>query len=371
MIRTLANLYRADPGYSTERILTATWVLPGAAYADATKRAPVIERALQRLEAVPGVRAVAMVNPLPLSGSGNQNSYYVEGSPVPETGRHPSTEVFQASGNLFDTLRMPLVAGRVFGPQDTPTSPRVAIVDTMFVEKNLKGQDPIGKRFVFGGQPPQKDTGWIQIVGVVAHIQNYGLGRDTREQVYTAAPQTPPSYLTFILRTDRAPATVATALRSAMHEVAPDLPVFGIQTMDELFINSISTQRLTVFLLGTFAALALLLAALGLYGVLAYNVSQRTREIGIRMALGATSRSVVGLILRHGFKFAGLGLVLGLGLALVFAQVMRTLLYEVSPFDPLAFALVAAALSVIGGVACWLPARRATRVDPMTALRTE
>jgi putative ABC transport system permease protein len=371
MIRTLANLYRADPGYSIERTLTANWVLPGLAYAESEKRAPVIERAVARLRQLPGVSQVALVNPLPLSGSGNQNSYYVEGSPVPEVGRQPSTEVFQASGNLFATLQIPLLSGRTFDERDTPQTPRVAIVDTQFAEKNFRGQDPLGKRFAFGSRSPREESGWMTIVGVVAHIQNYGLGQDTREQVYTAYTQSVPAFLTFALRTTQAPAALAPALRSAMREAAPDLPVFGVQTMDELFTSSIATQRLTVLLLGTFAALALLLAALGLYGVLAYNVGQRTREIGVRMALGATPLAVLSLVLRHGLRLAVLGLAVGLLASLGLTQLLQSVLFEVSAVDPLSFGAVVAVLALIGLLACWLPARRATRVHPMEALRAE
>jgi ABC-type antimicrobial peptide transport system permease subunit len=205
----------------------------------------------------------------------------------------------------------------------------------------------------------------------VAHIQNYGLGQDTREQVYTAQTQSVPAFLTFVVRTAQSPAALAPSLRAAMREVAPDLPIFGMQTMDELFTQSIGTQRLTVWLLGTFAALALGLAALGLYGVLAYNVGQRTREIGVRMALGATPRAVVALVLRHGLKFAGLGLAIGLAAAFGLTWLLKSILFEVSTEDPLSFGAVAAVLALIGLLACWLPARRATKVHPMEALRSE
>jgi putative ABC transport system permease protein len=374
MIRTLANLYRADPGYSTEQTLTAGWVLPGEAYRESAKRTAVIQRAHERLAAVPGVKSAAVVNPLPLSQSGNQNSYYVEGTPLPEPGRQPSVEFFQASGNLFSTLRIPLLAGRTFDERDTATAPRVAIVDTRFVEKNFPpGTDPLGKRFVYGSRPPEKDSDWFQIVGVVAHIQNYGLASTqiTREQSYVPHTQSVPAVLTFALRTDQSASALAPSIRAAMREVAPELPIFSVQTMDELFTNSISTQRLSVYLLGTFAALALVLAALGLYGVLAYNVGQRTREIGVRMALGATQGSVVALILRHGLKLAALGLMLGLIAAAGLTRLLRTVLFEVSAFDPVSFAGVAVGLAGIGVLACWLPARRATKVDPMSALRAE
>jgi predicted permease len=371
MIRTLANLYRADPGYSTEQTLTAAWSLTGPNSNDAEKRAPILERALNRLATLPGATSVALINPLPLSGNGNQNSYYIEGTPLPEAGRQPTTEVFRVTGNAFSTLQIPLLAGRTFGPQDTPKSPKVAIVDTMFVEKHLKGQDPIGKRFTYGGRPPEKETDWMQIVGVVAHIQNYGLGERTREQTYIPHFQSGSSDFNFLIRSSQSAGALAPSLRSALREVAAEIPVRAVQTMDDLFISNISNQRLVVILLGTFAVLALLLAAVGLYGVLAYNVGQRTREIGVRMALGATPRSIVQLILRHGLKLALLGLVIGLAGALGLTQLLQRVLYEVSAFDPFSFAGVAILLAAIGAFACWLPARRATKVDPMEALRAE
>jgi putative ABC transport system permease protein len=368
MIRTLANLYHADPGYSTDRTLTVNWALP-----EAEKRAPAIERALERLSAIPGVKHAALITPLPLSGAGSGSVYYVEGTPIPEPGRLPHTEYFQVSGSIFSTLQIPLLAGRTFGPQDTATSPKVAIVDTRFVEKHFKGQDPLGKRFTFSGGPPKDDRDWIQIVGVVANIENYGLGQPRSEQTYVPHTQDRmmPTFVAFALRTEQDPEAIAPALRAAMREVAPDLPTFGLQTMDDLFTASVATQRLSVMLLGTFAALALLLAAVGLYGVLTYNVGQRTREIGVRMALGATQGSIVALILRHGLTLAVVGLALGLAASLGLTHLLKSVLYEVSAFDWLSFAAVACVLAAVGALACWLPARRAARVDPLVALRTE
>jgi len=371
MLRTLGNLYRADPGYSTERIVTFNLDLPGPAFQQAAQRLRLIERALEQLAAVPGVAKVGIVNPLPLSGGGNQSTYYIEGTPVPEPGQAPSAERIQVNGNYFSTLGITLLAGRTFAAQDQEQSPAVAIVDTLFAEKYFHGQDPIGKRFAYGAKPPAKDSDWLQIVGVVGHIRNYGLNEPTREQTYLPYTQNVPGGMAFAVRTARDPAGLVPLLRAAMHEVAGDLPIFNVRTMDELFKATISTERLTVLLLGIFASLALMLAAVGLYGVLSYSIGQRTREIGVRMALGATPRSVVDLVLRHGLRLAGLGLLLGLLAALGLARLLRSILYEVSPFDPVSFAAVVAVLTGIGIMACWLPARRAARIDPMEALRCE
>jgi predicted permease len=290
---------------------------------------------------------------------------------VPGPGQAPSTERFQVDGGYFATLGIALVAGRTFGPQDRETSPRAMIVDTAFVEKNFHGQDPLGRRVAFGSHPPAKDSDWMQIVGVIAHIQNYGVRAATREQAYLPYTQSPPRSLNFVVRTERDPAALFPALRAAMREVSPDLPIYGLRTMDDMFQSTVSTERLTSLLLGIFSGLALLLAGVGLYGVLSYTVGQRTREIGIRMALGATPRSVIDLVVRHGLQLAGLGLLLGLGAALGLTSLLRSTLYEVSPFDPLSFAAVALVLAAVGAFACWLPARRATRVEPVVALRAE
>jgi predicted permease len=371
MLRTLANLYRADPGFRTENVVAFNWQLPGADYAEPEKRVAMIDRALARLATVPGVRSVGLINPRPLSGGGNQSYYYIEGTPLPEPGRQPSAERGDVNTNYFTTLDIGLVAGRAFDARDTDKSPRVAIVDTMFVERNFpKGTDPLGKRFVYGTKPPEKESDWFQIVGVVAHVQNYGLGNPTREQTYQPYTQSPPTNMSFTLRAEQ-DAAIMPSVRAAMREVALELPIFGATTMEEAFDATISTQRLTVMLLGTFAALALLLAALGLYGVLSYSVSQRTREIGIRMALGAQAAAVVQLIVRHGIGLAGVGLAIGLMVALAMTRMLKSVLYEVSTFDPLSFAAVAAVLTIIGIAACLLPARRATKVDPMVALRAE
>ena len=370
MLRTLANLHRADLGYSTEHILTFDLELSGPGYGQPSQRVDLLDRSLQRLASVPGVDRPSLVNPLPMRG-GNQSGYYVEGTAVAGPGQTPSAERIQASSDYFAALSIPLLAGRTFGPQDVESSQRVAIVDTVFVEKNLHGQDPLGRRLAYGNKPPEKESDWMQIVGVVGHIRNFGIRGATREQTYVPFTQSIPSSATFALRTRQDPAALAPTLRLAMREVAGDVAVYNFRTMQDRWTSSISTERLTFLLLGIFAGLALALASVGLYGVLSYTVGQRTREMGIRLALGATSHSVVALVVTQGLRLAAIGLLLGLAAALCLARSLRSLLYEVSPFDPVSFIGVGLMLAAIGVLACWLPARRAARVDPMEALRCE
>ena len=370
MLRTLGNLHRANLGYTTERVLTFDLELSGPDYREPAQRVALVDRALERLGALPGVKQVAVANPLPLRG-GNQSSFYVEGAPVPAAGRAPSAERAQISRDYFSTMGIALIAGRSFDPQDVQSSPRVAVVDTMFADRWFPGRDPIGKRFAYGDKPPAKDADWLQIVGVVGHIQNFGPRAATRAQTYVPFTQNMPVSVSLALRTDQDPTSMTASVRAAMRTVSRAVPIFNVRTMDDRFTASIAPERLTMSLLGVFAALALGLAAIGLYGVVSHTVAQRQREIGIRVALGATPRSVMDLVFRQGLRLSGLGLLVGAGTAMGLARLLQRLLYGVSPFDPVSLAAVAGLLAAIGGLACWLPARRASRVDPTVALRAE
>jgi putative ABC transport system permease protein len=367
MMRTLHKLYTADPGFRTERLLSFGWVIQGPTFGDASARTRVLERALEQLAALPGVTTVGLVNPLPLSGGGNQSGFRVEGTEDPGPGRLPSTEVGTINPDYFTTMRIPLVAGRPFTVQDRADSPPVTIIDTTIADRFFPGESPLGKRIRFGGS----DNPWMEIVGVVGHIQNYGIGQTTRFQLYRPFTQAPSSGPSFVLRTSMDPSALAPAVRQAMREVDPTLPIYNVRTMDEVFDRTVATQRLALVLLGVFAGLALLLAGVGLYGVLSYAVGRRTREFGVRLAIGATPGALLAHVLGGGLKLAALGLGLGLGGALGLAHLMRRLLYEVPPHDPITLGAAAALLLAVGLLACWLPARRATRVDPMEALRAE
>jgi putative ABC transport system permease protein len=369
MIRTIYNLYRADLGLKTDRIVAFGYVMPGRDWQDATKRTQLLDRALEQLRTLPGVTHVALTNPLPLSGGGNQTSYLIEGEPEPGPGKRPSTENNAASAAYFKTMRIPLLRGRTFTDQEKTDDPGTILVDTKFAETHFPGQDPLGKRVNFGH--PGGEPAYATIVGLVGHVQNYGLGQDTRVQIYYPYHRTPPSSVNFVLRTQQDPASLATAIRATMRQLEPTLPVFGLRTMDELFEQSVTNERVMLRLLVVFAGIALLLAAIGLYGVLSYIVAQRTREVGVRMALGATAASVRQLMLGQGLRLAFIGLGAGLLAAAGLGKLMSSVLYGVSPFDVLSLAIVSVVLLAIGLVASWLPAHRATRINPVEALRAE
>jgi Acidobacterial duplicated orphan permease len=369
MFRTLYNLYRADTGLKTDHVVSFTYAMPGRDWADATKRTQLLDRALARLRELPGVTSVALTNPLPLTGGGNQTFFVPEGTPDPGPGRRFSTENNAASRDYFATMHIPLLRGRTFTDRENPDEDKICIIDSTFAETHFAGQDPIGKRVILGGSAG--NTNFSTIVGVVGHVQNFGLGQDTRAQLYFPYRQSPPTNLSFVLRTSLEPAALASSIRAAMREVEPTLPVFAIRTMDELFDNTVTNQRIMLILLGVFGGVALLLAAIGLYGVLSYIVGQRTREVGIRMALGASASSVRRLMLGQGLRLASAGLAVGLLICFAASRLLSSVLYEVSPHDPLSLAAVVALLVLVGLLACWLPARRATKVDPATSLRTE
>ncbi len=369
MIRTIHNLYRADLGLKTDRIVSFGYVMPGRDWQDAAKRTQLLDRALAELRQLPGVTHVALTNPLPLAGGGNQTFYLVEGEADPGAGKRPSTENNAASAAYFETMRIPLLRGRTFTDTEKPDDPASVIIDTKFAETHFAGQDPIGKRISLGLSPTGPN--WSTIIGVVGHVQNYGIGENTRVQIYYPYRRLAPGSVSFVLRTQQDPASLAGAIRATMRKIEPTLPVFALRTMDEIFDLSVTNERVMLRLLAVFAGIALLLAAIGLYGVLSYIVAQRTREVGVRMALGASAASVRQLMLGQGLRLALIGLGIGLLAAAGLGKLMSSVLYGVSPFDLLSLATVSVVLLAIGLFASWLPAHRATRINPVEALRAD
>jgi predicted permease len=371
MLRTLGNLRGEDLGFRTEHQVTFDWVLSGARYQDPTVRIQLASRALARLVALPGVARAGLARSLPLEGSSGHTVYCIKGAPPNEPGRAPSVEFNVVGGDFFRTLGVRQVAGRAFSVHDTPQSPGVVIVDTMFAKKEFPGRSPIGQRLYSGAQAPQNEAGWLEIVGVVTHVNSRGPAQFQRPQIYYANAQAGLSSMSFVVRSDLAPAALMPSLRAGLREVASDVPISNVQTMDQLFASNIANQRLVMTLLGAFAGLALLLASVGLYGAVSYSIGQRTREIGVRMAIGGTPRSVAGLVLKQGLGLTGAGLLVGLFASLGLTRLLRSLLFGVTPFDAISFAGGALVLTTIGVLACWIPARRAAKVDPMVALRAE
>jgi putative ABC transport system permease protein len=277
------------------------------------------------------------------------------------------------SDDYFQTMGIPLVSGRYFDARDTADSPPVVIVSEALARKYWPGEDPVGKRITFNRVPNTQDPLWREIVGVVGHVRNESLEGESRGQYYVPYAQRPNNTdLFLVVRTDAAdPAALAPAVRGAVAGVDRDLPVYRVTTMEKLVAESLMQRRFAMFLFGVFAALALALAVVGLYGVMSYGVAQRTHEIGLRMALGAQSRDVLRMVVGQGMLLVAIGLGLGLVSALLLTRLMESLLFGVSAADPATYAGIALLLAAVAFLASYLPARRATKVDPMVALRYE
>jgi putative ABC transport system permease protein len=341
---------------------------PGERY-NVQRRRVFYDEVSARVAALPGVRAVAMTYSLPIGGSNWNSVFVVADKPVPQRAELPSSAFIPVSTNYFDTIGIRLLKGRLFTPSDKAESPFVVIINETLARRLWPGEDPVGKRLKQGW--PESETPWREVVGVVNDVKLNGLERETPLETYVPILQESPSSPSLVVRTGGPPRGAAVAVERAIHEVDKDLPVSQMLTMDQLMGNSLGQRRLTLVLLASFAALALLLAAIGIYGVIAYSVRQRTHEIGVRIALGARSTDVLQLIVGQAMKLVAVSVALGLAGAFALTRWMATLLFNVQPADPLTFATIAALLTLIALVACWIPARRATKVDPMVALRCE
>jgi putative ABC transport system permease protein len=367
LLRSFYRVLAADPGVRPEGVLTAAVPLPQARFDDHAKRANLAREVLTRARAIPGVESAALT--LPLLG-GWQSGFSVEGRPEPPPGQRPSADIARVSPDYFRALGVRVLAGRVFEERDAESAPRVCVVDESFARTHWPGEDPLGRRVRFGG-PDDSEEPWIEVVGVVAHVKNYGVDEPSRVELYLPYLQNSVAGFTVVLKTGGDPASLAAPLRAAVRGADPELPAYAVRTLGEILTERTAERRLAAVLIGTFAGLALLLAAVGIYGVMSYTVTQRTPEIGVRMALGAEQTDILRMVVRQGAVLAGLGVGLGFLAALGLAQVVASLLFETSPRDPQTFTLVPAVLLAVAGLASYLPARRATRVDPMVALRYE
>jgi len=382
MVRSLQRVLDVSPGFQPEHLLTARVSLPVTTYKDAGATSAFYRQLTDRLGALPGVQAVGVTSLIPMSGNNSSGSTFVQhtavtGLPVLDLFKAPYIEADQrgVTPGFFEAMRIALARGRFFTDADNATAPPVAIVDEDFARRLWPGRDPIGQQIATGAVPNSTPVAplWRTVVGVVGHVKNSSLEQQGREQVYVPAEQrgfrTGNAYLT--IRAAGDPLALASTVQRQVHALDRSLPVFEVRTMDERLGQSVAQRRFNMLLLVGFGALALLLAIVGTYGVIAYSVSQRTQEIGIRMALGATRRDVLAMVLGGALRLAGAGVAIGVLLAAAATQLLSSLLFDVRSTDPGTFGATVALLLAAAVMAAYLPARRATRVDPMAALRAE
>jgi putative ABC transport system permease protein len=365
MIRSLDRLLSVDPGFDAQHLLTLRMtVAPGDVTRDSL--AGFYDRLLERLEAVPGVTAAGLADCPPLAGGCNGTIITFPDRPPVAATESPSIGVHVVTPGWFAALHVPLKRGRLLGGTERVGQPRALVISEAAAERYWHGEDPIGKRAaVWQGGFDKGAT----VVGIVGDVRFGTIDSVPAPEAYMAYAQSPRSYMTVFLRTRGEPRAIVAPVRTAVHELAPETPIYDIQTMEQRVGTASAQARFSAVLLGLFAAVALALAALGIYGVMAFAVGQRTREIGIRMALGAEPSSVLGLVVREGVVLAALGLVIGLAGALALTRVLRSALYQVAPGDPVTYLVIVAVLGLTAFVASWIPARRASLVDPVEALR--
>ncbi len=370
LIKTFWQLRSIKTGFNPDRLLTMRVELPETRYKEIAKQTQFRTRVLEGMNSLPGVQA-AMVSELPLSGDSLDHNFLIDGRPPIDPGDEPSVETRSVLGDYFRTMQIPLRAGRDFEPQDfADKAPLVGIANEALVRQYFPGEDPLGKRIRWARDP---EVRWITIVGVVADIKHFGLDLPEQPGLYSPYPQAAPwkRWMTIVARTQSDPAGITHAVKEQIWKVDSQLPLTKVQTMHEVAAASFAARRFNMLLLAIFAGLALVLAAVGIYGVMSYAVTQRTQEIGIRMALGAQASDVLKLIVRNGMRLTLIGTAAGLAGAFALTRLMTTMLFGVTPTDVGTFATVSVVLIVVAFLACYLPARRATKVDPLVALRYE
>jgi putative ABC transport system permease protein len=366
LIRSFVHLSHVSKGFDSDHVLTFTVDLAHNRYPEPARQAAFFQQLLERLKNLPGVQAVGMVNYLPLGGSNATGDIEIEGQTYAKDSGPIADKRF-ASGDYFRAMHIPLLHGRTFREADTMQAPHVAIVNQTFVRKFFSSQDPIGKRIKFGWTT----QGYQQIVGVVGDVKHLSLHDAAQPEVYVPYLQRPDESFQFVMRTNTDPTSLASVVREQVSGVDSNQPIHQLETMDSIVWESLADQRTAMWLLGAFAGLALVLTIVGIYGVISYSVSQRSHEIGLRMALGAQPGNVLRKFLGEGLLVATAGIGVGLTAALFLTQLMASLIYGVSARDPLTLAGVVVVLAAVALLASYIPARRAMRVDPMVALRYE
>ena len=371
LIRSFAHLQGVPPGFNAQNVLTLELTMSGRKYADAQRVAETYRQLWTRLSRLPGVTAAGAVSSLPLSQMMAWGPITVEGRVPPSGEQFVNVDQRIVSGDYFRTMQIPLITGRLFTEQDTRANPRVVVVDLLMARELWPGQDPLGRRIRTGGMDANPNAPWLTVVGVVGRIKQDALDSESRMAVYYPHLQVPARAMNVVVRGDVNPAGLTAAVRKEIRELDADLPIYNVRTMEDRVAESLARRRFAMLLLTLFAALALGLAAVGVYGVIAYLVNQGARELGIRLALGATPHAILMLIARQGLVVALSGVSLGLAAAFVLTRFMQSLLFGVNARDPLTFGTIAGLLTLVALAASAIPARKAARIDPMVSLRAE
>jgi putative ABC transport system permease protein len=372
MIRSFAKLNQVDPGFKPAQVLTLGATLLRTRYPEDEQVAQMFSQILDRAATVPGVLSVGAISDLPLTGSNTSDSFTIEGRPPIAKEAEPTTEYHVVTPRYFESMGIPFLSGRDFTESDTRQSPNVVVINDVFARRHFAGENPLGHRLRLQGQ--ERDP--LLIVGVIGNVRNIALDEQPTPEAYVPFLQDPlsPTYqrsMTIVARTQSGPGAIAGSLRAALTSVDKSLPVYALKPMTGHLRDSLARRRFNLVLLSVFSGVALALAAVGIYGVISYGVTQRTHEMGIRMALGAKPRDVLGLVVRQAMMLALLGVGIGLLAALALTRLMTSLLFNVGVTDPLTFAVIALLMTLIALLACLIPARRATKVDPLVALRYE
>jgi predicted permease len=366
LIKSFARLQDVNPGFSSERVLTAQLSLPATRYPDAASRRAFYTRLLDRVRAMPGVTAVGLTTNVPFNGNVASGSYSIVGYTPPQGEAQPHGRQEVIGGDYFRAMQIPIVAGRAFTDADSADAPPVVVIDQLLVNRYFANKNPIGQQIRRGGPTSPAFT----IVGVAGTINSIDLGEPvTKERIYYPLAQQVRPFMALVVKTAVDPHTLVGQLRSAVASIDPEQPLADVRTMDEWLSRSLDTRRSPMLLLALFGAVALVLSAIGIYGVLAFGVAQRTREFGIRQALGADRRAILSLVLTQGMRTAGIGIALGLLGSAFLTRYLQTLLFGVGAHDASIYAGVTITLVAVAAAACYVPARRATSVDPTEALR--
>lgn len=367
MLKSFLRLQQADLGFRADHLLTLEMELPtDTHYQNGPQQGAFFAQVLERVQSLPGVRSATLTSVLPLHPQDQRTRFLIEHGPALPPGERLQSDLRRVSPEYFQTMGIALKAGRPLHRHDSAevNAPLVGLVDEAFVQRFFGAENPLGRRLSIW-------DGSLEIVGVVGNVKHVGADREVRPTLYVSFLQSPTARMNLLLRTDAEPSALVPAVKRAVWSVDRDQPIYRIETMENVVAEATSAPRLTLVLLGLFAAAALVLAAVGIYGVTAYAVSQRTNELGVRMALGATGTDVLAHVLREGMIPVGLGLAVGLAASFALGRLVQSILYQTSPHDPFTLIAIAALLATVALLACWLPARRATKINPLVALRAE